>query len=398
MTNQHKASILKARCHFAYLVNVSCTDVARTCVRIDKNNQKFTKSKGFAERKEMTIALNLIKYFLIGLVLPYLLAAKLTRKVETDAVRIVGNVLNGYIIMWAVMQLISVPMIYMHAKLSTFVWICMVFFLLISLWNLVSERHAIWNEWITMFSWLKRQGSMRVLLWCLMILQAIYVGISYLSNDDDAFYVASAQTSLDTNTMYAIDPYTGDYFSILPSRYVLSPFSLFVAFMARVVGVNAPTMAHTLLPMILILLVYVVYEIWARFLFPENIQAQTVFMLFVMVVLAFSDYTTHARGMMMFPRIWQGKAVLATILLPLILVLGMRMISYSYGRIEWFYLLVVMTASCFVSSMGIMLAVIEIGICGIIAMIHHRQIKQLIYTVLCCIPNLLYAVIYLVIR
>lgn len=346
----------------------------------------------------MTVILNITKYILVGWIMPYLLGARMTQAVEGNDARPMGRMLSGYIVMWAVMQLISVPMIFMHASFHLFVATCLVVFVILSVWNLVRERKMLCTEWKTMYRWIKEQGVLRLLLWGAMLLQALYVTLSFVSNDDDAFYVASAQTSLDTNTMYAINPYTGDLFGSFPARYVLSPFPMFTAFMAKVVGVNAPTMAHSLLPLLLILLVYVVYDIWARLLFSENRQAQTIFMFFVMVVLSFANYTTHARGMMMFPRIWQGKAVLATILLPLILVLGMRMVSHSYNRMEWCYLFLVMVSSCFVSSMGIMLAVIEIGICGLLAALRHRKVKQLIYTVLCCMPNLIFAAFYVLIR
>ena len=346
----------------------------------------------------MTILFSLMRYAFIGWFIPYLLGARVTQAVEGNDARPMGRVLNGYIVMWAAMQLIAVPMIFLHADFHLFVAICLAFFLVLAMWNLASERKMLCTEWTTMYRWLKEQGAFRILLWGVMLLQAFYVTLSFLSNDDDAFYVAAAQTALDTDTMYAIDPYTGDPFASFPARYVLSPFPLFTAFMAKIVGVNAPTMAHSMFPVLFILLVYVMYDIWARFLFPESKRAQTIFVFFVMVVLAFSNYSTHARGMMMFPRIWQGKAVLATILLPLILVLGMRMISRRYSRIEWGYLFSVMMASCFVSSMGIMLAAIEIGICGLLAVFRQRQAKQLIYTLLCCVPNLVYAAIYVLIR
>lgn len=346
----------------------------------------------------MTMLVNLIRYVVIGGIIPYFLGIKITRGVEKGDARPMQNVLNGYIVMWALIQLLAVPMIYCKVSFHVFVRVCLFIFCIFSAWNVVSERHYLCIKWKNGRRWIKEQGMFRVMLWCIMVLQAIYVALSFLSNDDDAFYVASAQTALDTDTMYRIDPYTGDMFCNFPARYVLSPFPLFVAFMGRVVGLNAPTMAHTLLPVILILLIYVVYEIWARFLFQDNKQAQTIFLFFVMVVLAFCNYTTHARGMMMFPRIWQGKAVLATILLPLILVLGMRMVSYGYSRMEWLYLFLVMMASCFVSSMGIMLSAIEIGICGLLTALRRRQVKPLAYTVLCCMPNLIYGIIYLLIR
>lgn len=345
----------------------------------------------------MQIFLSIIRFLIWGGFLPSLLGVVMLRKWKKEY-DLLDMVLSGYILMWAVMQLIAVPMIYLRQSFHAF-------FVLMVVLLMIFVGIAIWCERRTVFQTycaaVKRivQGDLPTTLFRLLVfVQAIYVSCCYLVNDDDAFYVASAQTSLDTDTMYVVDPYTGDSFASFPARYVLSPFPLFVAFMSRMVGVKAPAMAHTFLPFVFIILVYVVYKQWAEFLFQDNQKAQTVFMYFVMLVYAFCDYSTRARGMMMFPRIWQGKAVLATILLPFVLVFGMSMIRDNLSKYQWCFLFLLMLASCLVSSMGIMLAAIELGICGIIALLYQRNWKSLLYTVICCIPNGIYAIIYILIR
>lgn len=345
----------------------------------------------------MQILLSTIRFLIWGGFLPSLLGVVMLQKWKKEY-DLLDMVLSGYILMWAVMQLIAVPMIYLRQSFRSFgaiIIVLIVIFVGLAIWR---ERKTFFQTYCSAVRRIVPGGLSTALFRLLVLAQAIYVSCCYLVNDDDAFYVASAQTSLDTDTMYVFDPYTGDPFVSFPARYVLSPFSLFVAFMSRMVGVKAPAMAHTFLPFVLIILVYVVYKQWARFLFQDNQKAQTVLMYFVMLVFSFCDYSTHARGMMMFSRIWQGKAVLATILLPLILVFGMRMIRDTLLKRQWYFLFLLMLASCLVSSMGIMLAAIELGICGIIASLYQRNWKTLLYTVLCCIPNGIYAIIYILIR
>lgn len=346
----------------------------------------------------MEYVIMLLRFCVFGGLLPYILGGIFTKKIEKEHIFPMNRVLNGYILMWAVLQVVSVPMIYMKRSFWEMTALCCIIFFTIALWQLICERKTILPEWKGYAGRFKERGFWYGVLILLMILQAIYVGICYQVNDDDAFYVASAQTTLDTNSLFMIDPYTGDAFSKFPARYVLSPFPLFMAFISKLVGVKATVMAHTLLPMVLILMVYAVYSLWAKELFRENVKAQTIFLFWVMVILAFSDFSTHARGMMMFPRIWQGKAILATILLPLVLLLGMRMIHRPLKRGEWLYMGVVMLACCHTSSMGIMLGAIELGLCGLLAALGQKNVRLLFYTILCCIPNLIYAGIYVLIR
>ena len=51
-----------------------------------------------------------------------------------------------------------------------------------------------------------------------------------------------------------------------------------------------------------------------------------------------------------------------------------------------------------VSSMGIMLGAIMLGIFGFLNVIRNKNIKELCCTLLCCVPNLICAGIYLIIR
>lgn len=346
----------------------------------------------------MVTLTNILKYIAVGAVLPYLLGMKLSAKQTENTETPMSCVFHGYIVMWAAMQLVAIPMIFLKLSFRNFVVLCSVIFLLIALWNAVTERKNQVLFWKKQFAEIKKKKILWWILAALVLLQGLYVAASYMSNDDDAYYVATAQTALDTNSMYAIDPYTGDAFAEFPARYVLSPFPLFVAFFSQAVGVKAPVMAHTLLPFFLIIFVYVIYRMWAEKLFPQEEKKQTLFFLFVMLILAYSNFSTHAKTMMMFPRIWQGKAVLATILLPYILLPGTQMILGKMRKTDWINLFLTMTASCLVSSMGIMLAAIEIGICGLMAMIRKKNMRPLFLTALCCMPNVIYAGIYLMIR
>ena len=77
----------------------------------------------------------------------------------------------------------------------------------------------------------KQKGSR---LWylpaVLLIVVQMYAGIFYTHiDDDDAFYVATASTTLETDTVFQYNAYTGDEYESLPSRYVLSPFPIFEA-------------------------------------------------------------------------------------------------------------------------------------------------------------------------
>ena len=109
------------------------------------------------------------------------------------------------------MQLIAVPMIYLRLSFQAFCGVTVVsliLFLGIAVWR---DRKNVFKKYCYAVKQLVKGDFPTILFRLLVLAQAIYVSCCYLVNDDDAFYVASAQTSLDTDTMYVFDPYTGEY-------------------------------------------------------------------------------------------------------------------------------------------------------------------------------------------
>ena len=91
----------------------------------------------------------------------------------------------------------------------------------------------------------------------LFVFGQAYVYIRYLHIDeDDAFYVGAASTAVATDTIFSINPYTGAEYAKLPSRYVLSPFFSFTAFLSKISHVHPAVTAHVVLAAVLILTSY----------------------------------------------------------------------------------------------------------------------------------------------
>ena len=244
-------------------------------------------------------------------------------------------------------------------------------------------------------SFLKAGGILLIVVLATVIAQAIIVPRMALGDLDDSYYVATAETAAATNTLMEYNPYTGAVYKSLPARYVLSPFPLFVTLMSEACGTSPAIMAHSMLPTVLILLAYLVYLMIAKYIFEPHKAG--VFMLFTAVVLWYSYYSVYSQGVFMLTRIWQGKAVLTAILLPLSIAFGLRMYAGKMAGADWWLLLLLNMSCCMVSSMGIMLSAISIGISGIIAAIKNKKLRQLIYSALCCIPSIGCSLIYLLV-
>jgi hypothetical protein len=340
----------------------------------------------------------LVMFLIAGAMVPYLLGMLFTRFFLKKEQRLCANLVLGYIMIWAFLQVILIPSIYLKLPFHVIRLIVGILAGVLSVASLIVNGRRIWELVKSARKSLGRKHWILAAAIVLIAAQTCYISRTVLGDDDDAFYVATASTAVETDTLMEINPYTGDPYSEPPSRYVLSPFPIYVALMSSFVGVRAVTMAHTLLPICLIPLAYMIYYMLACQLYDDNVEKKGIFLLLVMAVLSFSGYSVYTQGVFMFTRIWQGKAVLAALLVPLILYWGLRSYMGELTGAEWVSWAMVMLSACFVSSMGIMLGMIMSVLTGIVVTLLKRKGRYLRNTILCCIPNILYAVLYVIIR
>ncbi|MGN1174329.1 MAG: DUF6077 domain-containing protein [Roseburia sp.] len=303
----------------------------------------------------------------------------------------------GFFAVLAFFEVISLPCIFLRRSLKE---LSLVMFAVIGGLCLISfglhGRELI--EAVKEFRW-KKPEMLVVVVLLLVLLQTFVLGFGNHIDDDDAFYVATAVTAVDTNTLYAFDPYTGSSYYEFPARYVLSPFPLLGAVIGKWIGIRPTVFFHTVLPFVLIPLAYGVYFLIGNRVFGENREKIAWFLIFLSLVNLFSGFSPWSVGEFLLVRIWQGKAVLAAILLPFLIYFVLCHFEKNYLTIkEWILLFVVMVASCFVSSMGIILSAIMLEAFAIMQVFRSKKIKLFIQTSSCCILNVALAGIYLFMR
>lgn len=332
--------------------------------------------------------------FLLGII-PFLVGMLYTKKKKYHADEILNNWVCGFLLCLGMFQLLVIPCIFLKKSLtflSAAYGILLAIACLGSLaWNRKRLGRVIRNAIKSLkgFSWV-------TLLALLVILFQMYVYVAYMHvDDDDAFYVATSVTSVEEDSLFQVNPYTGDAYKKYPARYVLSPFPVFVAVLSRMSGIHATLLSHTVLPAVLLPLAYGVFALIGYELFMGDRKKTACFVFLAALIQMYLSGTVYMQGSFMLLRIWQGKAVLAAALLPLLLCQGLRILRGEWERADWPLLMALMLACCLVSSMGIMLGAVMLGIMGIALGVVRREGKLLVKMALCAVPNLLYAAMYL---
>ncbi|MGN0399505.1 MAG: DUF6077 domain-containing protein [Blautia sp.] len=254
--------------------------------------------------------------------------------------------------------------------------------------NLSEKR--FWNKW-------------KSYAWCLpallLICFQVYVGVSATHiDDDDAFYVATASTTIETDSLFQYSSYTGERMEEKPARYVLSPFPVFMAMLSEIYRMPPAVFAHTCMPLLMIPLAYIVYGLFGRFLFGKNRKKRGIFLWLIAWMNLFGYYSIYTASTFLLIRIWQGKALLAAVFVPLLLFYLIQWYIEEKKQKGIWYLSVVSLALALCSSMGIFFAPLMIGVTGLLKCVKERKIKILFYTIILCIPCGILGILYLFIK
>ena len=336
-----------------------------------------------------------ILFCIAFLTVPFLVGMLYNKFVTKNITGIISNWVSGFVLCLGYYQILVLPGIWFKIALSTLTAVYMVSLLIASVASIFVNRTAIKDVGQVFMKTIKSTPIVVVLPIVLIAFQ-VYMYTAYVHTDaDDAFYVGTATTAVETNTVFQYNPYTGALYKSYPMRYVLSPFPIFVATLSQMSGIHAAIMSHTILPGLLLLLSYGVYALLGKELFEGDRKKNALFLFYVGIVSTFLHTSIYTQNSFMLLRIWQGKAFLAAMLLPFIFYMEYRLITGKWKDEEWILILFAMLGCCLVSSMGIMLGAIMVGIMGLLNAIYKRNVKCLLKPILCCVPNLLLAVIYL---
>jgi len=343
--------------------------------------------------------LNAIIFCCVCGVVPILLGSLYIKDTNQEASdSLISCYAQGIFTMWGSFQIIVIPLLLMKKSLTLLTIIWTIVIAILCLLAIVKGRNKI----ASLFKFKKTLKD--YLPWAIIVailliaFQTYMLTVQMHTDADDAFYVASATTSLETDTIFSINPYTGGAYKRVPTRYALSPFYSFTAMLAKICKIHPAIVAHTLFPLFLIPLAYMVYSLLGRRYFKNKTKTVGVFLIAISVIQMFSAFSPLTTGVFNLTRIWQGKAILASILIPAIFYFSMLAFEPTASKKDWVKLMIIMFAGCMVSSMGIAFGAIALGMLALVASVREKNIKIIYYSLICCLPNALYSCIYLLMR
>ncbi len=216
---------------------------------------------------------------------------------------------------------------------------------------------------------------------------------------DDSYYVSEAAGAIGADMLYYRIPYTG-ITTGFDARHALAPFPIWLALISDICGMRVVSMAHVMIPALFLPLTYLVYGLFGYILLEKNRRFLPVFMLFTELLVTFGFYSYMTPEKFFITRLREGKATIASLIIPGI-IMCLYMIIRSLGddkerRVKAYILLFILNVSgCLCSTLGALVCAMPVAICGILSAIMYKKIRHLIPLAICCLPCLLFAIMYL---
>lgn len=375
----------------------------------------------------------------VFVLVPFGMGALWTKGMDQKKDKLANIYLAGFLSELAVFQVIAVPV--MLAKPYGMEFLVKLATAVLGLcalagigWTLLRER-AVFRDKAALLKkpaqqkggsagslWKRKKSGISaecILFWLLFaasVLFQLYMAYSYAYFDgDDAYYVVESVLADQTGVLNRIRPYTG--LSTNPDmRHALAAFPLWIAYVARMTGIHAAIVAHTVLPLVLIPLTYYVFFLIGRRLLGARSVKLPIFMTIVSLMQIWGNSSIYTNATFFLTRTWQGKSVLANLVLLVDFWILLEIFEGFAAKREkeaaskayagahrsgwgyWALLAVTNVTAAMMTSMGAFLTALLIGITGIVAAVRKKSLSVLWKLALCCIPNVIYLALLLVLR
>lgn len=330
----------------------------------------------------------------------------------------------GYMLMWALFQLIAVPVIIKEGEFPLVEFAFEAVSLTLAFAGLflflLQLKDGLWDKWRHPGREALKIGEIKekalpLFLWAVfaagLLFQMAQAYLLAYADGDDAFYIPISLTASQGGSLYKSIPYTGETCE-LNLRYGLAPFPVWVGFIASKCRVNAAVAAHSLMPLVLIPVTYVLYlEIGKGLCSGLDAGAEKekrlrndvllpLFMIFVTLLQIFGNYSIYPASTFLLTRTRQGKAALGNVILPFFILILYRMAEEvkRQGKARGenvLWLMAAMTAGCLCSTMSGFLCSMLVMLTAFLIFLLYWKPLILLQGFLGCLPGIAYALLYL---
>lgn len=360
------------------------------------------------------VMINFILYFVFGLILTGI------KKKSASQVYVSSTVIAGFFFYYSLFTLFAVPITYRWRPLSLLSQLWMGAVIVVVILSIVVNRKLLGGIFNSALDYTK--DNKWFLLGCivLVLVQLVVVLYSYQFTLDAAYYVANVTTTVQTNSLNIYDPYTGDWQDHFEMRYFFATYPLQDAVMCKWFHIPALVQTKLIMASVSLILTNLLYYMIGTELFGTKRKRAVFTMMCFTAVINFFFITIYTSSNFLLTRTYEGKSILANVVLPTIFYLYIRILKIFHASVSeegklldggrdkattcgryWLYLFVVSFGSTVISNSSSMLVPVALGVLfvpliGLLFSLkrYREAILTLLRMFLCMLPGIILMVIY----
>ena len=302
--------------------------------------------------------------------------------------------LFGQVFLWAVFQLLAVPMVWFRLPFRA---LCASYALVLAgltgcgVWRLVRTDTGL-------FASRPERPFLHFLplaiAICVIAFQVVIYAAGMHLDEDDSRFIVEANDAIAKNTMYLHNPANGEYIGRFVGEMkkdIFSPWAMYLATLSVLTMLRPAVFAHSVYAPVLLLLSYAAYYLIGRRLF-RGVAERGIFLLMVSVMNMFFTGDGGTQSAFSLIRIWQGKAVVAAVMIPFFMLLLLELQEQDRPE-PWLWLCAAGCGSCLLSGMGTAFSAILIAVFGGYAALRGR-FRRLPLLLLALLPSAVFGLLY----
>lgn len=354
--------------------------------------EKYKRKEGDAMRELYLAGIGLLLESMIFMAAGSLLTKALKIKADISL-----RFVLGYLVYFSVFELLFVPMTLLWVSLTR---ACKIWGVVIGITCVCAAvfwiRGRALRKKNQISELLKKHSIFLAGAAAVILLQCLIVVFYEDTTIDAAYYVGTVTTSVYTDTLARYNPYNGALLKTFQARYIFSAYPMNNAVWSKFLGVHPIVQSKIVMSCINIIVAnLIIYQI-AKRLFEGNRKKADLMLIFSCVLQLFCG-SIYSAGTFFFTRSYEGKAILANVAIPAVLMCAIWFLQETKERNVWIILFITaVSALTFSGSAIIFPVVIAAGMAP--AALMKRKFSGLFYCVVCMLPSVLYAVVFFACR
>lgn len=309
----------------------------------------------------------------------------------------------GFAIMLASFHLFALPALYFKLPFHTLKnqWLTIILVLVVASIAINGKKTLGILRKLSLKEIKSIDNVTRIILMCfvLLVLFETWLLVFHMHTDtDDVRFISEALEAYEMDSMLMYHPITGEYLGQAMgemTKELSSPYPFFIATISKMIMLPPAITAHVLFPMFLIPLFFAVMYLIGSCFF-ENMKDIAIFLLLLSVLILFSFESVYALGYTLLTIIWQGRSILATIMLPLLWLFLMRGMNEKITIRLGLLIVVTSLACCNLSGMGIVSSICLMLFYAFAYLVSGRSLNKAVQLGLITIPAMINLVYYFI--